>query len=166
MPSYQFLAVARIQFRQRDIVYFGKQDIGGFSFLHDREPELRCKNVQQDVQLFPVPEPARATLENIIFPDTGGHSPRHSSMSQSSSSRASCSCSSDSSGNANNFYIHLCTTNLLRQQTSWYRQRFSLHPDWNTAITQQFSQCFLFFWNMPWNWLKGPEGDKSCSRTL
>lgn len=30
MPSYQFLAVARIQFRQRDIVYFGKQDIGGF----------------------------------------------------------------------------------------------------------------------------------------
>ncbi|MCT9744412.1 hypothetical protein N7234_24955, partial [Escherichia coli] len=35
MPSYQFLAVARIQFRQRDIVYFGKQDIGGFSFLHD-----------------------------------------------------------------------------------------------------------------------------------
>lgn len=52
MPSYQFLAVARIQFRQRDIVYFGKQDIGGFSFLHDREPELRCKNVQQDVQLF------------------------------------------------------------------------------------------------------------------
>ncbi|EIL67043.1 hypothetical protein EC5761_13904, partial [Escherichia coli 576-1] len=55
MPSYQFLAVARIQFRQRDIVYFGKQDIGGFSFLHDREPELRCKNVQQDVQLFPVP---------------------------------------------------------------------------------------------------------------
>lgn len=71
MPSYQFLAVARIQFRQRDIVYFGKQDIGGFSFLHDREPELRCKNVQQDVQLFPVPEPARATLENIIFPDTG-----------------------------------------------------------------------------------------------
>ncbi|VAY00798.1 Uncharacterised protein [Escherichia coli] len=27
MPSYQFLAVARIQFRQRDIVYFGKQDI-------------------------------------------------------------------------------------------------------------------------------------------
>ncbi len=47
MPSYQFLAVARIQFRQRDIVYFGKQDIGGFSFLHDREPELRCKNVRK-----------------------------------------------------------------------------------------------------------------------
>ena len=71
MPSYQFLAVARIQPSQRDIVYFGKQDISGFSFLHNREPELRCKNVQQDVQLFPVPEPTRATLENIIFPDTG-----------------------------------------------------------------------------------------------
>lgn len=33
MPSYQFLTVARIQFIQRDIVYFGKQDIGGFSSL-------------------------------------------------------------------------------------------------------------------------------------
>ncbi len=67
MPSYQFLAVARIQFRQRDIVYFGKQDIGGFSFLHDREPELRCKNVQQDVQLFPVPEPPASSGSVILF---------------------------------------------------------------------------------------------------
>lgn len=43
----------------------------GFSFWHDRKPELRFKNVQQCVQFFPVSEPARATLENIIFPDTG-----------------------------------------------------------------------------------------------
>ncbi len=119
MPSYQFLAVARIQFRQRDIVYFGKQDIGGFSFLHDREPELRCKNVQQDVQLFPVPEPARATLENIIFPDTGRafSAALLNEPVEAAPGRPAAAVQIHQVTQII-FYIHLCTTNLLRQQTS------------------------------------------------
>ena len=71
MPSYQFLTVARIQFIQRDIVYFGKTSDRWFFLPARQEARVEMQNVQQDVQLFPVPEPARAALENIIFPDTG-----------------------------------------------------------------------------------------------